>query len=58
MRTEESARVAWVSVRSVAWANTRGVLTSVKENDGLIVCVLLTPQAGENLLESIEGLSL
>ena len=39
VRTEESARVAWVSMRSVAWANARGVLMSVKKNDESIVCV-------------------
>ena len=43
---------------SVAWANARGVLMSIKENDESIVCVSLTPQVGENLLESIEWLSL
>ena len=42
----------------MAWANARGVLTSVKMNDESIVCVLTTLQAGENLLERIEGLSL
>ena len=35
-----------------------GCLTSVKEDVESNVCISSTPQVGENLLESFEGLSL